>query len=59
MYPNHEIAAVTAGAVRESGYAIERRPGECEGFNCEPNLHVIIGSPTAMGKKRKNAAPEK
>jgi len=26
MYPNHEIATITAGVVRESGYAIERRP---------------------------------
>jgi hypothetical protein len=53
MYPNHEIATVTAGVVRDSGYAIERRPGECEGFNGDPNMHVIIGSPTPVGKKEK------
>jgi hypothetical protein len=59
MYPNHEIAAVTAGVVRESGYAIQRRPGECPGFNSDPNMHVVIGSPNQIGKKEKERCSRK
>lgn len=54
LFPNCEIAAVGAGVVRQCGYAIERRPGECPpGFNSDPNTHVVIGAPVEMGKKDK------
>lgn len=59
MYPNHEIAVINAGVVRASGYAIERRPGECPGFNGDPNMHVVIGSPAEMGKKAKERCSRK
>lgn len=45
MFPGLEIATVPAGVVRESGFAIERRPGECEGFNGDAGAHVVIGAP--------------
>jgi len=59
MYPNHEIAAITAGAVRESGYVIQRRPGECQGFTGDPNMHVVIGPPNEMGRKERERCSRK
>jgi hypothetical protein len=53
MYPGHEIASFTARAVRESGYVIQRRPNECGSFGGDPNDHVVIGPPGAMGKNAK------
>lgn len=51
MFPQYEIAAVPAGVVRRSGFAIQRRPGECEGFQGDPNAHVVIGSAVSVSKK--------
>jgi hypothetical protein len=59
MYPNFEIAVITAGAVRESGYAIQRRPGECPSFTGDPSMHVVIGPPNEMGKKERERCSRK
>jgi len=51
MFPGLEIATVSARVVRESGFAIERRPTECEEFSGDPKTHVVIGSPTGIPNK--------
>ena len=51
MFPGHEIAAVPARIVRESGFAIERRPGDCPQYTGDPNAHVVIGCPTEIPNK--------
>jgi hypothetical protein len=52
MFPGHKIAAVPARVVRQSGFVIQRRPGECEGFNADPTAHVVIGCDVQVPKKQ-------
>ncbi|PYU22862.1 MAG: hypothetical protein DMG32_17200 [Acidobacteria bacterium] len=51
MFPDFEIATVPANVIRGSGFAIERRPGECTGFNGDPGAHVVIGAPDEVTRR--------
>jgi hypothetical protein len=51
MFPGQQIAKTTASIVRQSGLAVARRPGECQGFEGDAQAHVVIGSATAITKK--------
>lgn len=44
IFQGKEIASVPASVIREKGFAIERRPGECPPeFGCDPACHVVAG----------------
>ena len=48
IFPGKEIGAVTARAVRESGFVIERRPKEADPFTGDRNAHVVIGTAQSL-----------
>lgn len=48
MFPGLDLAEVPAAVVRQSEFAIERRPAECGDFRGDAGLHVVIGPPAAI-----------
>jgi hypothetical protein len=57
MFPGLQIAKTTVRIVRQSGFAVERRAGECQGFEGDPQSHVVIGSAgAATGKEYERCA---
>jgi|SRR5579863_3102513 len=52
IFSGNNAALVPASVVREQGFAIERRPGECpEDFRCDRSSHVVAGPVAEMARK--------
>jgi hypothetical protein len=49
IFPGNKVARIPVSVIREQGFAIERRPGECpEDFQCDRGSHVVAGPVTEM-----------
>lgn len=52
IFAGFEIASIPASVIREAGFVIERRPGECpEDFRCDRTCHVVAGPIESLERK--------
>lgn len=51
LFPGQRICRFRASFVRDAGFVIERKPGDCpDGFAGDPQHHVVIGPANEISK---------